>query len=438
MSSVRNFAGVEAIRARFSTAQTDKPTNMPLKQQNTSVKSCQRINSDSKENICVGAKMLRLLIVSCSVAPDISGSAIVVSNIASQFNKLNMAIVGEKVCLETEPHIIGDPEIAYVSRRYFANLPGRRFIIPVIEAGEFPILAYKIFKKAKFFNATHIVTVFPSARYLAAGYLAAKGANIPFYPYYHNTYVENQRGISKVIARLVQSIIFRGSQHIFVISDGLLELFNTNYPLIKNVSSLVHSFSGDLPQRKELPCRRGELRLAMIGSINDSCLDAVRRFIKVVALHPEAKLLLHTSTPKRVLNKWGLLGERVILSKDVLSREELLKKIGDCDILLLPHGLVGRHSVMEYNTIFPTRTIEYMLAQKPILAHAPEGCFLTKFLRDNSCAIVVTEPDERVLLSALVCLSNDLALCEKIVDNATRTVTQFHAPLVAERLKSFL
>ena len=47
----------------------------------------------------------------------------------------------------------------------------------------------------------------------------------------------------------------------------------------------------------------------------------------------------------------------------------------------------------EFRTIFPTKTIEYLISGRPILAHSPADAFLTKFLVENDCALVVDRPD---------------------------------------------
>ena len=57
-----------------------------------------------------------------------------------------------------------------------------------------------------------------------------------------------------------------------------------------------------------------------------------------------------------------------------------------------PHGFAGPLVPEEYLTIFPTKTIDYLLSQRPILAHMPADSFIAEFYRRHDCALVVDEP----------------------------------------------
>lgn len=381
---------------------------------------------------------MRILVVSWSVPPDISGSSVVIENLAMQFTGSNMRIVGEST--DGNSHLCNDklPEIVYVGNKRFADVLGRRFIIPIFEIIEFPSLVTRVIVQAFKFKASHIVAVFPDARYLAAGYIAALVTGVGFFPYYHNTYVENRSGLSKIIAICLQFLVFKLARRVFVLSKGMQELFLCAYPSLKKVTPLLHSFTGPLPIRTPLPRRNRPLRLALIGSINESCLDATQRLRRAVALLPEVELYIHTSTPERVLRKWGLLGDRVVVSQEKVSRARLMENLMERDIMVLPHGLTGGHSNVEYQTIFPTRTIEYLLSQRPILAHTPDETFLTRFLRSHKCALVVTESSEIILAKAIMRLGSDRDLCEQLVSNSIATATMFHAPLIADVLRKGL
>ena len=65
----------------------------------------------------------------------------------------------------------------------------------------------------------------------------------------------------------------------------------------------------------------------------------------------------------------------------MISRDEVLARLGQADVLFLPHGLTGSWAAEEYRTIFPTKTIEYLISGRPILAHTPPDRFLTRFSR---------------------------------------------------------
>ena len=108
-------------------------------------------------------------------------------------------------------------------------------------------------------------------------------------------------------------------------------------------------------------------------------------------------------------------------------------------MVLLPHIFqypAAAHD--EYRTIFPTKTIEYLISGRPILAHSPADSFLTQFLKENDCALVVDEPDVGMLRAAIERLRSDNELRDRLVRNALRTARMFQAPHVAAEFRKWV
>jgi glycosyltransferase involved in cell wall biosynthesis len=109
-----------------------------------------------------------------------------------------------------------------------------------------------------------------------------------------------------------------------------------------------------------------------------------------------------------------------------------------CDVMLLPHGFTGPYHPVEYETIFPTKTIEYLISGRPILAHTPPGAFLTRFLRDHDCALVVDTPDHAAVLAAVQRLLTDAPLRARLVRNALKAAEQFQVKRVVAEFREVL
>jgi glycosyltransferase involved in cell wall biosynthesis len=92
----------------------------------------------------------------------------------------------------------------------------------------------------------------------------------------------------------------------------------------------------------------------------------------------------------------------------------------------------------EYQTIFPTKTIEYLICGRPILAHTPPNCFLTRFLQQWDCALIVEEPTVDAVVAAIARLRSDKALRDRLVGNALKAAEQFQAEHVAAHLRKML
>lgn len=280
-----------------------------------------------------------------------------------------------------------------------------------------------------------ILSVFPTEEGLLTSYLIAKWTGAKFFPYLHNAYVENRQGVSLHFARWLQDRVFSRATHVFVMSEGMVELYRERYPQLK-CSSLVHSFNESIPQFAPPPAPAESLRFTICGSIWAVCLDATVRACDAIAKMKDASLTFLSGTPRIFLEEMGLMRDGT--RHETVSRDELVPRLQEADIVVLPHGFTGELPREEYTSIFPTRTIEYLLCGRPILAHAPADCYLTRFLQENQCALVVTEPSVEALLAAMRRLSQDAQLRADLVRNALRTAEMFHAPRVAATLRSWL
>jgi glycosyltransferase involved in cell wall biosynthesis len=218
-------------------------------------------------------------------------------------------------------------------------------------------------------------------------------------------------------------------------SEGMLELYRERYPHLK-CSALTHSFNEALPDFTTPPEPRSPLRFVICGNINESCREATVRVCKAIAQVEDASLTLLSPTPRSSLQQLGLLCDGV--RHETVSRDQVVQRLREADAAVLAHGFEGQMSPEEYRTIFPTRTIEYLICGRPILAHAPAECYLTRFLKEHDCALVVTEPSCSALLHAIERLRADQVLRALLVRNALRAAEMFEARRVAGLLRRHL
>jgi glycosyltransferase involved in cell wall biosynthesis len=218
-------------------------------------------------------------------------------------------------------------------------------------------------------------------------------------------------------------------------SEGIFEFYHHRYPGV-DFCVLPHSFNEDIPPFAAPFPPDSSISLVLSGNINESCRDAALRISRAVAQHRDSTLLLLSGTPLSSLDRMGMLHDRV--THRTVSRDILLTELERADIVVLPHGFDGAAPAVEYQTIFPTRTIEYLICRRPILAHAPPDCFLTTFLRKHDCALVVDVPETSALIAGIERLRTDGALRARLVRNALHAAQIFHAPRVAGTLRRYL
>jgi glycosyltransferase involved in cell wall biosynthesis len=372
----------------------------------------------------------KVLLLSWSVPPEITGSSIIVGNLARQFSREEMILAGEKPFgMPAMTWREEWPEICYVQSVWPVTGRGIRWW----RLAQFPRLLWNCMRLIRRHRVTTVLVVFPSEHFLLAGYLAACWTGCRLLAYFHNTYYECRSGLAKRLAAWLQERVFTKAAHVFVMSEGMAEFYRERYPDLRQ-TPLVHSFNEDIPEF-DLPAVGSPLRLAMSGSMN-AAEDAAARLAEAVAATPDARLSLLTATAPAYLRALGILRDGT--THETVARDRLLDRLAGADIVLLPHGLSGPYPREEYATIFPTKTIEYLICGRPILAHCTAGSFLARFLAENDCALLVDQPDVNALRQAIARLRSDADLRAHLVRNALKTAEQFRAARVAQHLREWI
>ena len=218
--------------------------------------------------------------------------------------------------------------------------------------------------------------------------------------------------------------MFRRAEHIFVISEGMSKVLREKRPELKQ-TPLVHGFNEAIPMFAAPPPVGSPMQLVFCGNLV-SCSDAATRMAKAIAATPSGQVLsIVSGEPSERLRELGLILPGTTL--ETLPRDKIPGRLRQADVVLLPHIFAYPEAgADEYRTIFPTKTIEYLISGRPILAHGPAGSFLTRFLVENECALVVDEPDIGTV-HAIERLRGDSELRSTLVRNASRTAEQFQA-----------
>ena len=376
----------------------------------------------------------RVLLVSGSVPPLLSGSAVIIGNLAKQFSYDEMVVTGERpVGGQAIAWRHEWPQLVYSISGWPPAWPcrGARWWRTL----QLPLLFFRCVRLVRKHRCTAILVVFPEEEFLFAGYLAAAWTGAKLFAYFHDTYVENRTGWRLRFARWLQAGVFTKASHVFVISEGMVDLYRERYPGLE-CSALPHSFNEALPDFTPPPDPGSALRFAICGTMSESCLEATVRVCEAIAQVKGASLTLVSGTSSSDLNRLGLLRDGV--RHETVSPDQVVSRLGNADIVVLPLGFRGALSPEEYRTAFPTRTIEYLLCGRPILAHAPGEWYLMRFLKEHDCALLVTEPTISALLDAVEQLRTDRALRARLVRNALHAAEMFDARRVARLLRSHL
>lgn len=382
---------------------------------------------------------MKILLVSWSTLPNKGGSSIIVENLAKNFNKDELIVLGSKTLFQNTDmqRPINGPIFDYFfSEMYFFGRGYRYFTW--FRKWRFKPLIKKIKSLIETHNIGHVVGVYPNPFYCHAACIAAKEMKIPFSAYFHNTYTDNV-AITDAKSKAIQQEIFDASRYVFVMSAGMKRFYEKKYKLNK-FQSLIHTFN-EFPKSKSLSgipgVKKDKYKLVAIGNFNESNMDATLRFAAAIREHPKYSLSLFTHVPKVLLRKRGLDMDGIEY-EGFVNPDEVHQVLQHYDICVLTHGFSGGYGEIEYQTIFPTRTIPLLLSGKPIIVHSPDGSFLNEFITENACAELVDEPTNEAIVSGLDRITSSDIYQKKLVKASEETARKFYGPTVVEEWKTLL
>ena len=367
-----------------------------------------------------------ILLLSRSVPPKISGTSSIVLNLAKNFNRHNMVLVGA-----FEPNCplnsLSDefPEIKYVSRTF--NIRGARWLHWL----QAPIIFFQTLYLALIKNCKAFIILYPNEIHLFVGYLVGLILKIPIFPYFHNAYTGTYP--SSIFASWLEKKVLSLAEHTFFISDGLKEAYSNKYKNF-SFSTLEHTHNENPPTLASKKKINYPIRILFSGTINLTCFDAFQSFTELIKSNENYQLDIYTGTSEVYLKNNGITSDDYNIAK--VSRDKLMQKIKDADILFLPHSFNDPFPEIERQTIFPTKTIEYLLSGVPILAYIPKGCFLWRFLKEKRCAYIVDSLSTRKLNEAIELLKNDDKLRIDLIKNAARASRLFESKRIIDNLKN--
>ena len=295
-------------------------------------------------------------------------------------------------------------------------------------------------KFARDHKADAIVAVFPDEYFMWAGYRIACKLNIPLYPWFHNTYVENRSFLGVSLGKRLQAKIFEHSPKVLTMSDGLRDYYRQAYPEFSDkFETLQHGFkdisSDAVSKPSELSGKSNRtVKFVYTGNLSLSYLEATERFFRVIGANSDYELHVFSNSPESRFRAFTIPEANIVYHGFVGDDDLRSKMISECDVCLIPLGLTGPISPVEYQTIFPTRLISLLKSGLPLLVHAPDDSFLAQFIRRNDCGMVVSSNKDHDMADAIKELIADQHRAAAYVQNAEKTFGYFKVDHTAQIL----
>ncbi len=376
----------------------------------------------------------------------LDGPSIILGNILREFRPDELALFKRKITghlqiynkkgneVNAKTYSISIPS-PYSSK--YGNFIGR--IIRLLELAMIPITVLKGIWINMIERPACIIATSdpPHCHFLIAGYLISRLLRKKLFLYLFDPLEGFASGrLQRQLFKCLRPLIFRYASKIIVMDEFLAEFYKQKYELQCNV--LHHSSNiGNADFLVEDKTTENDIyTIVFSGNISRFQFDALLNLKNAIQLIPDKiRLLIYTPTREESLREMGFYGDSVLIRH--CDHEVLMSELKKADILFLPLSFAHSDSII-VKAAFPSKTIDYMEALRPILIHAPLDCFIVNYAEERRFAEIVTENNAASLAKAVESLLADKKRQKELVGNSYKTLMKHRSDLKYKELIGIL
>ena len=361
--------------------------------------------------------------VSDCMSPEKGGSGTV--------NTILLDFIGGKNCIPVSSGKTGGHQSRFIHTAGFnySFLPKRLLVCGHLVSVLFA--RFKIAALIRKYKPAFIIAAYPQLALFAAAVSEANRYGIPYFAYLHDTVEEAlSRGSLKNQAAKTQKLVFRTAAGIFVISNGMQDLYARKYGLKTTVVRHIY------PEEPFSAPGMGNGKVFWSGAVYGINHRALARMAHACA-REGLSATFTGNTPANDLRMFGFPTDS-IQQHYYSQRSDYLSAVAQHSLLLLCLNWPDESSVHpdEMATIFPTKTPEYLASGVPVVVHCPGDYFLASFFRENTCGLVISSRDESEIAMQLTAFLANKPLQTEMVARAQALKYLFEPELNAGNLKN--
>jgi hypothetical protein len=242
----------------------------------------------------------------------------------------------------------------------------------------------------------------------------------------------DEMGVKGFFFRRFKLQALRYASGLATISEGLSDFYGRE---LQKPCDVIHHI---LPPQSPCLSQCSECSIFLGGGVYAINLQSSLRIARVaVSLQ---KKMVYTSLDFSTRLRSNGIDSSLLCEMRYESDADYQRALRGSDVLVLVldwiEESVATPSALQ--TIFPTRTMEYLQSGVPILVHCPEDYFLARFFNRHECGCVVSERSETKLKEALIELTSNLAARNHVVRNAIKVSNMFSPENVSMEFRMFL
>ena len=380
-----------------------------------------------------------LTVVSQVFPPQVSGSAILLTNLLQNYPGKASAVVGYHKYVKTDPEFLRPcPTLNLRQPRIFSPLYVRL-------RNRFPnLIRYSLQKslekRLKQLGTTAVLAAYPFAELLIASFLAARSLGLPFYAHMHDLWVDNIAPGSTLahFGAQWEPMILQQATRVLCMTEAMQAHYERKYGI--ETYLLPHTISDQdcfTAPNGIRPVGMPKPTVLFVGSVDyDFNLDALKVLAHASEFLPsEYQLLFCTPLDLASLKNLGICSSR--LQARYVSRAQVQKLQSEAHVLIAPlsHKNCSESEVL---TVFSTKLLEYLISGRPIIAFGPRQSYHSVSARKTGWGYVVDQDSPQELATAIVKVVTDDTLSAKLVQGALNEARSRNASYHAQRLQEWV
>ena len=265
-----------------------------------------------------------------------------------------------------------------------------------------------------------LVLTSDSGQSLIAGHLLSRKMHIPYSVILFDPYRGNEFGwFLDLVALLFEKRLLRGASKVIICGEKLLNVLERRVP--REYVYLPNSVDIPLDPPHFDQTGSDTFKILYAGAVYWAQIDTIRSLVAATKDVPGIDFLI--CTPQKSLVAPGLEGAHV--RQGFLPKKDLLRLQTEVDLLYLPLSFVRKYEkIVKLATA--SKLYEYMTSGRPILVHAPDYAFVTKYARERHFAHVITDTNPEVIRTGLLVLRRDRELRQRLARNAWQQALNHH------------
>jgi len=230
-----------------------------------------------------------------------------------------------------------------------------------------------------------ILTVFFNRSWVLSSFLTAKILRRKVIFYVHDPFKEKYLMRTKLERSMMyyieRKIMTDKLSRIIVLNEGLEELYRVYKPstVLPNISmwKVKKAHSHRKLDKNEL------FKIAFSGSVYENNRELVYALVDVVSRNPDCELHMFGNYGRDDVSYFNSVSNVII--RFIPGQELLFNQLLNYDLQYLPLSFVGHKDlpIECLRPVFPTKAMDYISTNKPILLHCPEDFFLASYFKKH-------------------------------------------------------